>query len=149
MKWRCILGCLGTFANLPPGPVLAKANIGVQLGFSCTHPGPTKAATNCGLLCSSKVMLPRASHRYYLTPEFLPRSRRTKIPSGWLQTTSEQGPVSFTSAISKGRSQQAPDLAVANSASHSQHLHSSSYTVVRSVLIASQPEGQPYAQMGQ
>lgn len=48
-----ILECLGTFADLIPGPVMVKANLGVLLGPSHTHPGPEEVDTNCELLCSS------------------------------------------------------------------------------------------------
>ena len=44
----------GPSAELPPGSVLVKASLSAQLGPSYTHPGPTEAATICGLLCSSE-----------------------------------------------------------------------------------------------
>ena len=49
-----VLGCLRTCAELPSGPVLVIAGLGVQLGPFYTHPGKVEAATNCGSLCSYK-----------------------------------------------------------------------------------------------
>ena len=46
--------CPGPFAHLALGSVVVEASLGLQLGPSHTHPGPAEAATNCGLLCSSK-----------------------------------------------------------------------------------------------
>ena len=37
---------LGTYAELPQGPVLVKASLGALLGPSCGHSGPAEAATN-------------------------------------------------------------------------------------------------------
>ena len=51
-------------------------------------------------------------------------------PSGQLQTTSVQGPISSTSGIFKGISLQAPNPAKTNSALCDQHPHTSSYPVV-------------------
>ena len=57
------------------------------------------------------------------------------MPGGQLQTTStsEEVPISFTSNICKGRSQQAPNSAEANSASCGERLHSGLYAGIGSV----------------
>ena len=60
-RQRRILGCLGTFADFPPRPVLVKASLGTKLGPSFAQPGSAQAATNCGLLCSSKQVAPGQS----------------------------------------------------------------------------------------
>ena len=48
------LGVLWDFAGLLPGSVLVEHYIGMQLGPSDTHPGPSEAATNYGSICDSK-----------------------------------------------------------------------------------------------
>lgn len=52
------------------------------------------------------------------------------MPKGWLQTTTENYPINFTSSTPKGKSQQATDTAEVDYTSFGQPPHSSSYTVV-------------------
>ena len=76
--------------------------------------------------------LPRASHRQHLIlvcTRVPPKRLRTYTPSGQLQTTLQQDPISFTSSVSKGKSRMAPNSAEVNSHSCVQHLHGSSHTV--------------------
>ena len=58
--------CLGIFADMPPGHLLVKVSLGVQLGFSHMHPDPAEVATNCGLLLVPNRFL-RTSHGQHLT----------------------------------------------------------------------------------
>ena len=140
------MGYLGTFADLPLGPVLVKASCGAQLGPSHVHPGPKEAITSCGLLVAPN-RLPRASHRQcptLVSTRSLPRGPEPTHPVA-SYTISEQDPVSFTNSISKGRPLQAPEPAEANSTLCGQHLHSSLYTVPWLTLTFSQAEGQSHA----
>ena len=128
-----------TFADLFPVPVLEKAGLGAA-----------EAATNCGPLCTSKQVAPgqpQATPDIHLhqSPS---QGAQNQQPSGQLQTTSEQDPISFTSSISKGRSLQALDPAEANPALCAQHLHSISHAVIGGDPH-SQPKGRPHTQTGQ
>lgn len=55
------MGCFETFADLPPGLVLVKASLGVQLGPPHAQPSPVEAAINYGLLIAPN-RLPRAMY---------------------------------------------------------------------------------------
>ena len=80
----------------------------------------SEAATNCESLCSSK----QVAHIWSPATKTIPRSPKTNIPGGGIQTTSEHNPIRFISGTPKGRSWQAPDPAGSNSASWDKSLHS-------------------------
>ena len=78
--------------------------------------------------------LPKASHRKHLTLTcaIVPPKRLQNHHSLWLCSHNIRAEsISFINGTSKERSWQVPDPAKEKSASYHQHLHSSSYTVVR------------------
>lgn len=131
-RQRWILQCLWLFPDLPLNSVLVEASLNAQLGSSSTHLEPEEAAISVDCFVVSN-RLPRATSRQHLIltcTRVPPKRPQNQQKTGQHQTTSEHNPISFTSSISKERSQQAPDLP-RQIPLRAQALHSSSYIVVR------------------
>ena len=104
-------------ADPPPGLMLVKARLGVQLGFSHPRPSPAEAAMNCRRFRASELAEGQAKTVFDTGLHTNPfQETQSQLPSGRLQTTLEQDPRNFTISTSKERPQQALNAAVADSA---------------------------------
>ena len=131
-KLKYISGCLGTYANPPPGQVQVKASLTVQLCPSCANPGPAEEGRICGLLIAPN-RLPRQVTSiiwHWPAPEsFIDTQNHT--PRSLLQARPEQNPKTFKSGISKWEFWQALDTIKVISSLCGHHLHSNLHTIFR------------------
>lgn len=110
--------CLWLFQGLSLSSSTLPGALGLLLtwpraGNGGSRPWYTAQPIQCAPRCSSAH--PMCSFWHWPILEFLPRSQRTSITNGSIQTTTEHDLISSTRGMPKGSSRQAPDPAGMNS----------------------------------
>ena len=94
--------------------MLVKAGLLVQYDHSAAHPGQAEASTNCGIIVAPNK-LPWDHSKAASDIGLHQKKPRTNALSSQLEITSKLDLIGFISGIARGRHQQAPNPAEANS----------------------------------